>query len=136
MSSDWPRRAADDPEEGAAAVEFALIAPLLIVLFFGIVQVGIAVYQTQVIEAAAREGARVASVGGDESEVTAAVQAAADGFAAAELTITTDVCGVLPDDAVVDVAASGDRLNFTIPFVGSYTPTFTASATFRCEQES
>lgn len=125
-------------EEGAAALEFALIAPLLIVLFFGIVQIGIAVYRTQVIEAAAREGARVASVGGDESEVTAAVEAAATGFDSdTELTIdTTNLCEALPDDTVVEVAASGDRLNFTIPFVGSYTPTFTASATFRCEQGS
>ena len=52
-------------EDGAAATEFALIAPLLILLFFGIVWFGLLIYRAQVLESATREGARQASIGGD-----------------------------------------------------------------------
>lgn len=122
-------------QEGAAATEFVLIAPILVVIFFGIVYVGLAVYRTQVIESAAREGARVASLGGDTTEVESAVCSGAFGFDCTnELTISADLCTALDDDAVVSVSASGSRLNYTIPFLGSYTPTFTASATFECEK--
>lgn len=123
-------------QDGAAATEFVLIAPILVVIFFGIVYVGLAVYRTQVIESAAREGARVASVGGEDDEVRAAACSGAFGFDCTnELSIATDLCDrPFPDDAVVTITASGSRLNYTIPFLGSYTPTFSASATFECEK--
>jgi Flp pilus assembly protein TadG len=50
---------------GAAAVEFALIAPLVILLTFGIVQYGVYFWQLQSAAHAAREGARLAAVGVD-----------------------------------------------------------------------
>ena len=49
-------------ESGAAAVEFALIAPLLFMILFGIVQFGIAWSQKEIFVLAAREGARYAAV--------------------------------------------------------------------------
>ena len=52
-------------EEGAAAVEFALIVGLLAILIFGLLEYGIAFWQVQNLRAATREGARVAAVGGD-----------------------------------------------------------------------
>jgi Flp pilus assembly protein TadG len=51
-------------DEGAAAVEFALIAPLLFILLFGIVVFGMGFYTQQGAAAAAREAARRAAVGG------------------------------------------------------------------------
>lgn len=121
-------------EAGAAATELALIAPILIVLFFGIVQVGLAVWRSQVIEAAAREGARVASVGGGDDDVETAADNAATGFTDTEVLSTiTDPCDALGDDVTVYVTASGLRLNFEIPFVGAYTPVYDSEATFRCE---
>jgi Flp pilus assembly protein TadG len=45
-------------QKGAAAVEFALIAPLLFVLLFGIVEFGFLLYNQVMITNAAREGAR------------------------------------------------------------------------------
>lgn len=128
------RRSCRGREEGAAATEFALIAPLLIMLFFGVVQIGLAIYRTQLVEAAAREAARVASVGAPADDVLLAAINAAPGFDASELTVdTSDLCASQGDDTVVSVSAASDRLNFEIPFVGSYTPTYSASATFRCE---
>jgi len=50
-------------DDGAAAVEFALVAPLLILLIFGIIAFGMGFYTQQGAAAAAREAARRAAVG-------------------------------------------------------------------------
>lgn len=49
-------------EKGVSAVEFALIAPLLFVLTFGIVEFGLFLFDKAVITNASREGARAAIV--------------------------------------------------------------------------
>jgi Flp pilus assembly protein TadG len=49
-------------ERGAAAVEFALVAPLLLLLVFCIIDLGRAFATLNQLAAAAREGARVAAV--------------------------------------------------------------------------
>jgi Flp pilus assembly protein TadG len=45
-------------EEGAAAVEFALVLPILLVLVFGIIEFGMILYFQGVVASASREGAR------------------------------------------------------------------------------
>ncbi len=61
-------------ERGAAMVEFVIVLPILIVLIFGIVQASIGYNRLQALHAAAREGARVASVpGSTQGEVNSAV---------------------------------------------------------------
>jgi Flp pilus assembly protein TadG len=49
-------------QDGAAAVEFALILPFLVVILFAIIEFGIALTRTQAYVSAAREGARYAAV--------------------------------------------------------------------------
>lgn len=49
-------------EDGASAVEFALVAPILFVLFFGIVNVGVVLAQQLSISNSARQAARFAVV--------------------------------------------------------------------------
>jgi len=49
-------------ERGVAVVEFALVAPLLLILVFGIIDLGRAYSTLNQIAASAREGARVAAV--------------------------------------------------------------------------
>jgi Flp pilus assembly protein TadG len=49
-------------EEGAAAVEFALVLPLLMLILFGIIEFGFAFYNKEVITNASREGARAGIV--------------------------------------------------------------------------
>jgi Flp pilus assembly protein TadG len=49
-------------EDGASAVEFALLAPLFFMLIFGIITFGIAFMQLQTARGAVREGARYAAV--------------------------------------------------------------------------
>ncbi len=65
-----PRRSTS----GQAAVEFALVLPLVIVMTFGLVVVGVAVRNELAVELAAREGARAAAV--SASPATAAAAAA------------------------------------------------------------
>jgi hypothetical protein len=52
-----------DGDAGAAAVEFALISVLLFLLIFGGITFGLGWFQRQAAAHAAREGARLASVG-------------------------------------------------------------------------
>ena len=49
-------------EDGASAVEFALLAPVFFVVVFGIIGFGIAFMQLQTARGAVREGARAAAV--------------------------------------------------------------------------
>jgi len=75
-------------DRGAAAVEFALILPILLLLIGGIVDFGRAFFTQVVITNAAREGARAAVVGAD---AVARASAAADGVTPTP-TITAGTC--------------------------------------------
>lgn len=55
------KRVASD--EGASAVEFALVLPILAVVVFGIIQFGLAFAQVLALNSAARQGARVGVTG-------------------------------------------------------------------------
>jgi Flp pilus assembly protein TadG len=57
-------------EKGTAAVEFAVILPLLLTLFAGIVEFGLLYFNKQVLATASREGARLGIVAGTtDSEI-------------------------------------------------------------------
>jgi Flp pilus assembly protein TadG len=60
-------------EEGVAAVEFALIAGVLALLLFGMMEYGLFFLQAQTLKSGAREGARQAAVGADLIAVKKAV---------------------------------------------------------------
>lgn len=49
-------------QSGAAAVEFALILPVMLLFIFGIIEFGLFLYDKQVLTNACREGARVGVV--------------------------------------------------------------------------
>jgi Flp pilus assembly pilin Flp len=55
----------DDRQRGAAAVEFALILPLLLSMLLGVMDFGMALGQTISLQGAAREGARQGVTQGD-----------------------------------------------------------------------
>jgi Flp pilus assembly protein TadG len=65
-------------EKGAAAVEFAIILPLLLLIIAGIVDFGRAFFTQVVLTNAAREGARAAVVRVSEADVQARTLAAAN----------------------------------------------------------
>lgn len=63
-------------ERGAELVEFALVLPLLLVVFGGIIDFGLLLQRHQVLSNAAREGARIRVLPGyGTSDVEARVQA-------------------------------------------------------------
>ena len=57
-------------QHGAAAVELAILLPFLVVLVFGIIEVGLLLYNQQVITNASREGARAAIIGDCDHRLT------------------------------------------------------------------
>lgn len=65
-----PRRPApaSAPDRGAAAVEMALVLPLLLLLVFGVIDFGRMFNAQLTLTEAAREGARAAAVGGDAQQ--------------------------------------------------------------------
>ena len=68
-------------DEGVAAVEFALILPVLALLLFGVLEFGRVWSQYQVFQGAAREGARCAAVqasGFSDCDIQPAINNAAD----------------------------------------------------------
>jgi Flp pilus assembly protein TadG len=81
-------------ERGAAAVEFALVVPLLVLLFIGIVEFSQALSVHARLSAAAREGARVMALTSDPAQAITAVHGAVDSldFPDSQITITPDAC--------------------------------------------
>ena len=61
-------RSVRNREEGASLVEFAMIAPLLFVLIFGIVEMGLAFRDRLTVSSAVSAAARIGSVVGTEPE--------------------------------------------------------------------
>lgn len=129
-------------EDGAAAVEFALIVGLLAILVFGLLEYGLAFWQVQNLRAATREGARVAAVGGDNGDIMAAmVNSAAGSLTGGEaISVTPPLCD---DDTIgqqVTVRITGnlsgavqEAFKVSIPFLPPFTLTPDLSGTFRCE---
>lgn len=74
---------------GAAAVEFAVVAPVLFLLVFGMIEFGRMVMVQQVLTNASREGARIAVLdGATTSDVTSAVQSYLAGASISGATVT------------------------------------------------
>ena len=66
-------------QKGAAAVEFAIILPVFVLLLFGMIEWGLLLFNQQVITNASREGARAGIVAGaprlSDTEIQAVVTA-------------------------------------------------------------
>ena len=75
-------------DAGTATIEFALVAPLLLVLLFGIAELGLVFEDLFVMRSAARTGARSGSVGTSVTIIEDQVIEAAASLNSADLTIT------------------------------------------------
>lgn len=115
------------PESGAAAVEFALVLPVLLLLVFGIVQYGFYFLASQSGSAAAREAVRRVAVG-DCPKITGAD--GLEAFVARRLGVEnqgglqvvreykkTDGTPISSADSVAEAAvAPGDRVEVVVQF--------------------
>jgi len=136
------RRGSANSDRGAAAVEFALLLPLLVLLIFGMIDFGRAINAQITITQAAREGARALALGQTTTYQARAVQAGVGlGLTTANVTdlpdsLKTTGCPAgaaqTGDDAVVQVTYT---FTFITP-VGSLfgpTKTLTAKGQIPCE---
>ena len=129
-------------EHGASAVEFALVLPILVLLVFGIITFGIVFARSQGMEAAAREGARTASLGRtvDLGRVETAVRSTPVPFINADdiqVAITPSTSGWCQDtETLVTVTVSvRDPASYSlpIPLFRDIVSSYEADGTFRCE---
>lgn len=80
----WPRGPVllgERRDRGAAAVEFAIVVPLLLLILLALVDFGRLFYVQVSLAGASREGARAVSVGRPASQVASVVQASSPGVA-------------------------------------------------------
>jgi Flp pilus assembly protein TadG len=82
------RRGRVGADRGAAAVEFALLLPLLLLLLFGIIDFGRALNAQITLTQAAREGARLAALGNTTDVVDSGTIAAATNLNLADSNVT------------------------------------------------
>lgn len=95
----------ETPDRGAAAVEFALVLPVLLLILFGIIDFGRALNAQITLTQAAREGARLAALG--QPDVVSRTQAAATGLSPVSVNMASCPAGAGPaDNAVVTVSYS------------------------------
>lgn len=105
-----------DSDRGAAAVEFALVLPLLLLIVFATIDFGRALNAQIVLTQAAREGVRLAALGGSQSAIVSRTQAAATGISPVQVAITGCPPGAGPAaDAIVKVSYA---FSFVTPIGG------------------
>ena len=132
-------------QDGAAAVEFALVVGLLFVILFGIMEFGLAFFETQNLRSATREGARAAAIGGDSDEITKALVDGASGslpagYSGYSLT-PSDGCSEATKGDEVEIVLDIDSLpsnvgaafEVNIPFLPQIVLTPEIKGSFRCE---
>jgi Flp pilus assembly protein TadG len=124
-------------ERGANLVEFAILAPLLILLVFGIIDFGWAMGTYNDVRHGAREAARFAAVNaGDETAMGTMACNSMDIASGATVTFTDSATGAVGEQAVVSVTAplsSISGLNLISVFLP---PDLTSTVRIRLEQAS
>ncbi len=99
-------------DRGAAAVEFALLLPILLLLVFGIIDFGRALNAQVTLTQAAREGARLAAL--NQPNVVSRTQAAATGLSPVTVTVTSS-CPTGAGQGVDAVVQTSYSFSFVTP---------------------
>jgi Flp pilus assembly protein TadG len=108
-------RDASPSERGTAAVEFALVLPLVLVVALALVQTGLLVRDRLLVEAAARAGARAAAIHEDASAIRAAALAAAPSLEEGGVDLAVTRSGVRGEPVTVSLRYLA---SVRVPFVG------------------
>ncbi|MFO0947827.1 MAG: TadE/TadG family type IV pilus assembly protein [Planctomycetota bacterium] len=119
------RRRSTDSRKGAAVVEFAIVAPLMFMLFFSMVEIGRAVMVAQLAVNASREGCRqAAQTGSSTTDVSTFVKdylqasGIANGAVTVQIqnqTVTNGAFGTTTNLSTVPTGM-GVRVNISINF--------------------
>ena len=97
-------RTRPEGQAGSAAVEFALVLPIVLVVALALVQVGLLARDRLLVEAAARAGARAAAVEADDGAIRAAALAAAPDLDPSVSTVQTVRTGTQGDPVTVTIS--------------------------------
>jgi len=129
-------RRAKHKRRGAAVVETAVVAPVLILGMLGMMEVGWAFMVRQTVTLASREGARAAALpGGSMADVNTAVDAAMGAAGLVGYTTTSDIDTLLPTDTEVTVTVSIplSRASYTAGLLGGGSFNIGSTTTMRRE---
>ena len=110
-------------EKGAAAVEFALLLPLLMMILFGIIEFGIALHQQSILTNASREGARLGIVQSVPAITTGQINATIDNYLTG--------AGIMPGNVSRTIVAGGVtgspvKVTLTLPYTFYVLPGLTS----------
>lgn len=131
-------------EEGAAAVEFAIVLPVLLLVVFGIISFGIIFAQELALGNAARQGARYGVVGDRtcaDIVTETSDNASSLAMAPADVNVTVTVAGDPCTGVPCAGSSPGDNVEVTaqfmseplVPMVMTSGVELTGTGTFRCE---
>ena len=132
-------------ENGASAVELALLFPVLAIFLFGIIEFGVAFLQVQSIRTGVREGGRVAAVGApvsttQQKTVTASVGSIPSGQTGNVQVQSSEGGRCTPQNIGSDVTVTyntanlpGGGVRIRIPLMSDMLLTPVIKASFRCE---
>jgi Flp pilus assembly protein TadG len=116
-------RALRGRRRGDSIVEFAILAPTLVLILFGVLEMGRVVNAWLVVHNAAREGARAGVLVYPDSASTSAAQGAASAYLIGGLGVRGDVAS----SSVTSVQVTSDMVQVsTRADVQLYTPLFQA----------
>lgn len=133
-------------EDGAAAVEFAIVASLFFLLVFGIIDFGFAFHSWNNTANAAREGARKGAVDSSTADIEARTRAAASTLDQSKLTVVVEcshITGVFSPTVCGPTLAEGDIVRVTVNYVysmitpiGSFVPGLGTTMNLHSQSES
>ncbi len=114
-----------DREGGAAAVELALVLPMLLLLVCGIIDFGRAYNARMTLSNAARESVRVWALGGTQEEATQRAKDTAVGLAITGVTFDSTSC-TFGAKTTVNVTA---EFTYLTPLIAELSPTISSLST-------
>jgi Flp pilus assembly protein TadG len=133
----WISKLRRNQDRGAQLVEFALLAPLLLLLLLGIVEFGWLFSQNNDVRHGAREGARAAAVNlGSNTAIRAAACDSMDLTSPVTVQFTDSGSGAAGEYGSAEVVAAPDSLS-GLGLIEAFLPSTLSSAVqFRLEQPS
>lgn len=103
---------------GQSLVETALVLPIILLMLLGILEFGRILSAWMIITHGSREGARLASLGGTNTQITARVKAVSNTLNLGSMTVTISPSSNRSTGAMVTV-----RVNYSVdlltPFIGA-----------------
>ena len=103
-------------EKGAAAIEFAIVLPVLVLLLIGIMEFSILLYDKAVITNASREGARAGIVFSDPPISDAEIEAVVNNYCAGNMITFGAAPGAVTSVSRAGSGSAGDSLTVSVNY--------------------